>query len=209
MSKKTKSLNVSLRKSLNMNSELAMNTNQSVTNVSSTKLLGVTLDSHLTFSEHVSEVRKAANRKIHGLLVLKQSGVNTETLVMMYRAQILPTITYSAPAWFPFLADYLRNELEKIQKLALRIIFNDLEHYIDRLNAAKLTPLCDLLYDVCSTFVLRIVNNPEHLLRNRLNNKTNVRPQRSVRKCQTDVYIKRSRTVKCSKAILKNKDYLA
>ena len=101
------------------------------------------------FSEHVSEVRKAANRKIHGLLVLKQSGVNTDKLVMMYRAQILPTITYSAPAWFPFLADYLRNELEKIQKLTLRIIFNDLEHYIDRLNAAKLTPLCDLLHDVC------------------------------------------------------------
>ena len=71
-----------------------MDIDQSVTNVTSARLLGVTLDSHLVFNIHVAEIRKSANRKIHGLLVLKQSGVITDTLVMMYRAQILPTVTF-------------------------------------------------------------------------------------------------------------------
>ena len=187
---KTMTLNISIRKSLNMNSELSMNIDQSVKNVTSARLLGVTLDSHLVFNIHVAEIRKSAIRKIRGLLVLKQSGVNTDSLVMMYRAHILPTVTYSAPAWYPFLADYHKDEIEKIQKLALRIIFHDIEYYTDRLVAAKLTTLCDTLRDVCSTYVTRIVGDPDHSLRYKLNQKPSLRPMRSVSKCQTGVYIK-------------------
>jgi len=43
----------------------------------------------------------------------------------------------------------------------------------------------------------------------RFNQKPSLRPMRSVSKCQTDVYIKRSRTAKCSKAILKNPVYFS
>ena len=107
---KTKTLNVSLRKSMTMTANLCLE-GHVIENTASTKLLGVTLDGHLSFTEHIKEKVKSANKKIHGLLVLKQTGINPDSLVMMYRMQIIPAISHSAPAWFPFLCDYLKEEL--------------------------------------------------------------------------------------------------
>ena len=86
---KTKVMNLSLRKTLTMSSNLLMNEQHKVENVSSSKLLGVTIDEHLTFQTHVEEIKKAANRKSHGLLLLKQSGVNQESLVHLYKTRVI------------------------------------------------------------------------------------------------------------------------
>ena len=204
---KTKTLNVSLRKSMTMTANLCLE-GHVIENTASTKLLGVTLDGHLSFTEHIKEKVKSANKKIHGLLVLKQTGINPDSLVMMYRTQIIPAISHSAPAWFPFLCDYQKEELEKSQKLALRVIFHNLEHYEDRLAAANLPTLCEHLDHVCSSYVLRVTTNQDHPLQKLLKTKQKSRPKRSVSSNQSDFYISQTRTVKCGQAIFRNKKYM-
>ena len=127
---------------------------------------------------------------------------------MMYRTQIIPAISHSAPAWFPFLCDYQKEELEKSQKLALRVIFHNLEHYEDRLAAANLPTLCEHLDHVCSSYVLRVTTNQDHPLQKLLKTKQKSRPKRSVSSNQSDFYISQTRTVKCGQAIFRNKKYM-
>ena len=69
--KKTKVLTVSLKKTLTMSNNYVLNDVHTIDNVTEAKLLVVTLDSHLSFTHHVSNIRKLANKKTHGLLILE------------------------------------------------------------------------------------------------------------------------------------------
>mgnify|MGYP001790979048 CR=1 FL=1 len=203
---KTKSLTISLRKELTMTSNLMINSSE-IENVQHSKLLGVTVDSHLTFSEHIIERRKSANRKIHGLLVLKQSGVDKQSLTHLYKTQIIPTISHAAPVWYPLTTDQQKSDLEKCQKLALRIIHHDIEHYNDKLEAAQIPTLCTTLHDQCSAYMSRLRSNAEHPLRARMTSKPTGRPKRAVSSAHSDFYYAKTRTVKRSDFILANPKY--
>jgi hypothetical protein len=204
---KTKVLNVSLRKDLTMNANHTVNYNHSVDIVDETKLLGVHLDSHLNFGHHIESIRKAQNRKCHGLLVLKQAGVNQESLAQLYKAQILPKVTHTAAAWYPFTTTQHQDKLEQIQKLALRIIYPEHEHYDERLAAANFPTLRATLDSMCTTYVTKILNNSKHPLHNRI-------PRRpdglrfSRRHDNVNVYVNKTRSVKCGRFILRNTKYL-
>lgn len=63
--------------------QLSMEIHQVVETVSSAKLLGVTLDSHLNVNENVGNMMKTTNQKMHGLLLLKHYRANTEALKLL------------------------------------------------------------------------------------------------------------------------------
>lgn len=69
------------------------------------------------------------------IAVLKQAEVSTETLTLLYKTWAILTISHTA--WFPFITKSHKTELRKCQMLALQIIFNDFEYYVDRLTAAN------------------------------------------------------------------------
>lgn len=77
-------MNLSLKKIMIMSSNLLVNESRIAENMDAVKLLGVTIDHHISFHEQATETINAASKRSHGLLVLKQSGVNQESLVMMY-----------------------------------------------------------------------------------------------------------------------------
>ena len=205
---KTKTLNLSLKKQMIMSKTLTMNQSHNVDNVASTKLLGLTIDQHLRFNEHVANITKSANKRCHGLLVLKQSGVNQQSLVLMYKTQVVAAITHAAGAWYPYTTECLRNDIERCQRLAMRIIFSDLEHYDDRLAAANLLPLNDLLNDICHKYVHRILSDDNHPLHNRLLlNKTRLR--RSTRNSEGTICMPKCRTEKRKCGIFANPEFYA
>lgn len=79
---KTKSLDISLRKEIiTMKNNLITGCSE-IENVISSKLLGITIDSHLTFSDHIIERRESAYRRMHGLLILEQAGVDQGSLIL-------------------------------------------------------------------------------------------------------------------------------
>ena len=45
---------------------------------------------------------------------------------------------------------------KKPKKLALRIIFWDLEHYYEQLAAADVPTLCDVLEDICKAYAKNV-----------------------------------------------------
>ena len=163
---KTKSMNISICLNISSTEPLTIN-NTEIEEVSEFKLLGVTVDRHLSFAAHVENVFQKSRSKLHALLVLKRHGVSTEGLIRFYQANIRSGIIYAAPAWFSFLTDYSRKSIESIQRQCLRVIFPDLS-YEERLSKAAMIPICDYLDTMCSSFVLNVATSETHRLKHHL-----------------------------------------
>ena len=200
-----------LQWSWNQNRKYSIVLKQSDSNVDEvthTKLLGVNNDNHLSFPKHIDAITQTANRKCHGLVVLKWAGINTSSLVVLYQSQIRPSVAYSAAACYPYTTGTQQEQLEMTQKLALRIIFPEVEHYCDRLEMAGINTLCIELDLICRKYAMKVYQHPDHVLHDRIPR----RPagQRFSRRVSTsDIYIPKTRTDKCGKSVLRNLKFFA
>ena len=61
--------------------------------VSSTKYLGVILDEHLTFEEHITYIHQKASKKT-GILYKSKDYLDRSTKILLYKSLILPHIDY-------------------------------------------------------------------------------------------------------------------
>lgn len=106
---KTETMNILLYKKLTMTTNHTVDNVHNVETVES-RLLDVQIDNHLRFNSHVQSLRLACNRKSHGFFVLKKSGVSSESLVLLYKTQVLPSITHSAADRYPYATRYQQED---------------------------------------------------------------------------------------------------
>jgi len=92
--------------------------------VSSFKLLGVHIDSSLSWSTHVNSILKKATSRLYFLKQLKRAGLSSNHLLHYYTSVIRPVLEYSAPVWHYALTKEQTYQIERIQKRAIHIIFN-------------------------------------------------------------------------------------
>ena len=67
--------------------------NHGMNTTSSLKLLGVTTDSELNFSEHINMICKKASQKI-GVLMRLKNLIPTNARLVFFKTAILPHLTY-------------------------------------------------------------------------------------------------------------------
>ena len=104
------------------------------------KLLGVTIDSRMTFNAHIREVCKKTSMKIGALLRLRNI-IPTDAKLQLYKAAILPNFTYCHTVWHFCRASDSR-KLERLQERALRAVYNNKSATYEQLLAeAKLSSL--------------------------------------------------------------------
>ena len=131
--------------------------------VESTKLVGVTLTSNLKFHAHVNNIVKQAYNKIWMLRRLKAFGVHEIDLIEIYKIQIRSKLEYSVPAWNSSLTNEDINEIERVQKTAMKIIFG--ENYTDyesSLEINQLNTLEDRRRELCLKFAQKCTQNENH-----------------------------------------------
>ena len=87
------------------------------------RILGVTFDPHLTFTQHVQTTREQASERLKILKALAGTswGQQKETITMTYKALVWSKITYAAPVWFPNISHESCLHLQRIQNAAMRI----------------------------------------------------------------------------------------
>jgi len=71
-----------------------------ISRVSSVKVLGVTIRSQMSVSEHVSTVISSCAKSIYALRTLRSHGMNNEALHMIYTSVIRAKLLYAASAWW-------------------------------------------------------------------------------------------------------------
>ena len=130
------------------------------------KLLGVTLDDHLNYCEHISDICKKASKKVN-VLVRFRNMVPEKAKLTLYKPVILANLTYCHTVWHFCKAPDAR-KLEKIQERAVRAIYNNKsDSYEELLAKAKLPSLANrrlqdiliLMYKVKNAIVPQHVSN--------------------------------------------------
>ena len=84
----------------------------------SISLLGVHIDSKLSFSEHISNVCKKSSQKVGALMRLRNL-IPTSAKLQLFKAAILPHLTYCSTVWHFCKASDSR-KLERVQEKGLR-----------------------------------------------------------------------------------------
>jgi len=114
---------------------------ESIPTLKMTKFLGVTIDEHLNFSQHVDNITKKGRSLTYVLLDLKRSGIPRGKLFQFYTSCIRPALTYAAAAWYKMTSKENRKKTESVERLALKIIAPELESYEDRLERCGIPPI--------------------------------------------------------------------
>ena len=89
------------------------------------RLLGVTITSDLKWSSNTADIIQRATNKLWVIRRLKKLGANTEELVDLYTKYCRSILEYAVPVWHSSITAYERNNIERVQKMALHIILGD------------------------------------------------------------------------------------
>ena len=99
--------------------------------VDSVKLLGVNLDKNLNFTTHIQELCKKAARQLNVLRRLS-NFLGTKAKLAIFRCFILSHFQYCCIIWY-HCGKVNQTKLEKLQKRALRYVFEDHKSDYDKL----------------------------------------------------------------------------
>ena len=99
--------------------------------VPSTKFLGVVIDEKLSWDPHIRYLRKKL-RSITGAINRIKRSVPGEHYRMLYSALFESHLTYGISVWGSALKDQPNDKLFVTQKHCIRILFGDLDAYLDK-----------------------------------------------------------------------------
>ncbi|KAF5379794.1 hypothetical protein D9615_005662 [Tricholomella constricta] len=99
------------------------NTDVSIATGDTIRILGVFFDRRLTFNQHVRILADRAGNAVRGSQMLANTvkGLSQVELRTLYRACIVPVLTYASPIWWSGKKTHI-NILDKVQNTALRHI---------------------------------------------------------------------------------------
>ena len=90
--------------------------------IRSHKVLGLVIQNNLRWNNHIESFVTKASKRLHILRVLRRGGVEINDLITIYPALMRSLLEYRCVVWHHALPCYLSQELERIQKRALKII---------------------------------------------------------------------------------------
>jgi hypothetical protein len=91
--------------------------------VKSAKILGMTLTDDLKWNKHIGIVVLKASKRLYLLKQLRRAGVDKKHLIGFYNACIKSILEYACEVFHSSLPTYLSDDLERVQRRAMRIIF--------------------------------------------------------------------------------------
>ena len=97
--------------------------NETIEESNSVELLGIITDTNLNFSEHVSDICKKGNQKLHALARISKY-LNEGKLKMLLKTFIQSQFNYCPLGWM-FHNRTLNNKINKLQERALRIVYSN------------------------------------------------------------------------------------
>ena len=136
---------------------------QTLETVNSVKLLGLNISSNLKWNAHVSELVRKVSTRLYFLRQLKKSHVATRELLLFYITCIRSILEYGSPVFHRALPSYLSEDLERLQKRAMKIIYPELS-YAKALELAGLLTLYDRREAIAAKLFDEICANQSHSL---------------------------------------------
>ena len=122
---KTKTICFNNTRKWNFPPEVKFSSNQNIENVTEVKLVGVILSSDLKWAKNTEYICKKAMKRIWTLRRMKNLGMETEHIFDTYTKEIRSVLELAVPAWHSGLTQKLSGDIERVQKIAFKIILGD------------------------------------------------------------------------------------
>ena len=91
--------------------------------VSVHQVLGITLCDNLKWGQNTKEIVDKARKRLYLQRVLKRAGVPLDHLITIYCALVRSVLGYACQVWSSRVQSHLKQQLKRVQKRALTIIF--------------------------------------------------------------------------------------
>ena len=124
-------------------------------------------------NRHVTHTVKKGSKRLHAIRARKKCGLTDRQLILVYCSIIRSVLEYACPAWAGR-TQYLSDQIESIQKRALKVIFPS-RCYGDVLKKSGSILLCQRREDAWITFLRRSYPSSD-LLRNLVPQVAHTRP---------------------------------
>ena len=93
--------------------------------INSTRLLGTIITNNLRWEENTSNIVQKANARMQLLRKVASFGTSVEELKNIYILFIRSQLEHSATVWHSSLTQENKNDLERVQKSAMKIILGE------------------------------------------------------------------------------------
>ena len=117
------------------------------------------IQNNLKWNNHIESIVTKASKRLHILRVLRHGGVAINDLITIYTTLIRYLLEYCCVVWYHALPSYLSQELERIQKRALKIIVPALSHS-EALQALNFRTLDERRNELCVKTLGKISRGP-------------------------------------------------
>ena len=150
---------VNFSKKYQVNTRLQME-NTMLEQVHQTRLLGVIIDDRLSWQANTDFLIKKAYKRMSLLHRLYEFDIPVQDLIEIYILYIRSVLESSAVVWNSSLTKGQELELERVQKVALRIILKDAyENYKSALFTCSLLTLKERRNALCLSFAKKCIKN--------------------------------------------------
>ena len=99
-----------------------------VERVDSFKLLGVIISSDLSWEKHVNYIVNKASKRMHCVRILVKICAPVDDVIMIYCSVVRSVLEYACQVWHPGLTRKQSDDIERIQKRCLSMIFPHLKY---------------------------------------------------------------------------------
>lgn len=130
--------------------------------VDSFKLLGIVFSSDLTWGKHVSYILSKVSRRYFVIFKLVKIGFPPCDILIVYCLVIRSVLEYACPVWHSGLTKTQSDDIERVQRRCLKIIFPDLS-YREALAISGLERLNTRRENIVKGTFTEI-KNPNHIL---------------------------------------------
>ena len=160
-SDKTKYMIINFTKNFQFSTRLSLE-GKVIQQITQTKLLGVMVDDSLSWQANTNYIVRQAYKRMTILQNLYKFSVPLEDLILIYILYIRSVVENSAVVWHSSLTKGQALEIERVQKVALRIILkHDYLNYENALKITSLPTLSDRRVHLCKTFAKKCIRNPK------------------------------------------------
>ena len=158
--KKTKTMIFNYTKNHQFTTRLEMN-GEKLEVIDSTRLLGTIITNNLSWDPNISDIVKRSNARMELLRKLDGFGVPKEDMKSIYISFIRSLLEQSAVVWHSSLNQENIDDLERVQKSALKIILKqNYKNYKHALTILELDSLYDRREQLCLNFALKCLKHP-------------------------------------------------
>ena len=109
--------------------------------INETRLVGVIITDDMKWDKQIADMSHRAFTKIWILRRLKSLGATRKSLLLIYYRHIRSIVEYAAPAWHKAITHRQADRLERVQRVALKLIFGHHKSYRTILAENKLQTL--------------------------------------------------------------------